>query len=94
MCMTMKKLRKDLICVNVFGYDNKIFPLHISKKNSNKVHDMLLIIEGINSQYVFIKDFNALMNSKTKNDRKKWFCKSCLQHFTKEDVLNEHKRYA
>ena len=70
MCMTMKKLRKDLICVNVFGYDNKIFPLHISKKNSNKVHDMLLIIEVINSQYVFIKDFNALIFNKIKDGQK------------------------
>ena len=82
------------MCINVFGYENEIYPLYISKKKSHKILDVLLITNGVKSHYVFIKDFNALMNSKTKNDHKKWFCKSCLQHFTKEEVLNEHKKYA
>ena len=82
------------MCINVSGYENEIYPLYISKKKSHKILDVLLITNGVKSHYVFIKDFNALMNSKTKNDHEKWFCKSCLQHFTKEEVLNEHKKYA
>ena len=31
------------------------------------------------------------MFSKTKNKNKKWFCKSCLQCFSSENVLIKHK---
>ena len=38
-----------------------------------------------------LKDFNTLMFHKTKNKNKKWFCKSCLQCFSSENVLTKHK---
>ena len=38
-----------------------------------------------------IKDFNTLMFNKTKNKNKKWFCKSCLQCFSSQNVLIKHK---
>ena len=31
------------------------------------------------------------MFHKTRNKNKKWFCKSCLQCFSSEDVLTKHK---
>ena len=31
------------------------------------------------------------MSHKTKNENKKWFCKSCLQFFSSKNVLTEHK---
>ena len=44
--------------------------------------------------YVYMKDFNRLMFSKTKKNKKnkKYFCKCCLQCFSGENVLNEHKK--
>ena len=36
-------------------------------------------------------DFNTFMFQKTKNKNKKWFCKSCLQCFSSENVLIKHK---
>ena len=45
------------------------------------------------SHYVYIKDFNRLMFNKTKHEGKKYFCKSCLQCFSSESVLNEHKKH-
>ena len=41
--------------------------------------------------YVYIKDFNTFMFHETKNKDKKWFCKSCLQHFSSENMLIKHK---
>ena len=38
-----------------------------------------------------IKDFNKFMFDKTKNKNKKHFCKFCLQCFSSETVLVEHK---
>ena len=39
-----------------------------------------------------MKDFNRLMFSRTKNKDKKHRCMSCLQSFTKEEILNQHKK--
>ncbi|XP_053379108.1 uncharacterized protein LOC123541547 [Mercenaria mercenaria] len=51
---------------------------------------MLLITNEKQQHYVWIKDFNRLMFNKTKDQHKKHFCKSCLQNFSQERILNEH----
>ena len=80
------------ICVNVFGYENKLFfPVYISNQTFKSSIDLLLLINDDKSHYVYIKDFNTLMFHKTKNKKKKWFCKSCLQCFSSENVLIKHK---
>ena len=43
------------------------------------------------SSYAYIKDFNRFMFHKTRNKNKKWFCKTCLQYFSSENVLTKHK---
>ena len=43
------------------------------------------------THYVYIKDVNRFTCSKTKNKNKKYFCKCCLQCFSSEQVLIEHK---
>ena len=53
--------------------------------------DLLLLIDDDKSHYVYIKDFNTFMFQKTKNKNKKWFCKSCLQCFSSEKVMINHK---
>ena len=53
--------------------------------------DLLFLNEDDKSHYVYIKDFNRFMLHKTKNENKKWFCRSCLQCFSKENVLIKHK---
>ena len=78
--------------VNVFGYENKIYPLYISKKSYNQTLNLLLITEKDKSHYVFIKDFNRLMFSKTKHKDKKHFCMSCLQNFSTKEILNNHRK--
>ena len=78
--------------VNVFGYENKVYPLYISKKSYNQMLNLLLITEKDKSHYVFIKDFNRLMFSKTKHKDKKHFCMSCLQNFSTKEILNNHRK--
>ena len=41
---------------------------------------------------VYIKDFNRFMFCKTKTKNKKYFCKSCLQCFSNENVLTKHTK--
>ena len=57
--------------INVFGYENKVYSLCISKTPHTQTLNLLLITQENKSQYVFIKDFNHLMNSKTKDQNKK-----------------------
>ena len=54
--------------------------------------DLLLLNDCDKSHYVYIKDFDRLMFHKTKNKNKKWFCKSCLQCFSSENVWAKHKK--
>ena len=56
--------------INLFGYENKVYPLYISKKSYNQTLNILLITKKDKSHYVFIKDFNRLMFSKTKHKDK------------------------
>ena len=77
------------ININVFCYENKVvFAIYLSDQYFNDTLDLLLI----SNNYVYVKDFNRLMFSKTKNKNKKWFCKSCLQCFSSENVSKEHRR--
>ena len=52
--------------INVFGYENKVYPLYISKKSQTQTLNLLLITQENKSHYVFIKKFNRLIYSKTK----------------------------
>ena len=54
--------------------------------------DLLLVTDGDKSHYVYINDFNRFMFHKTKNKNKKCFCKSCLQCFSSNNALTEHKK--
>ena len=53
--------------------------------------DLLLISDENKSHYVYLKDFNRFMCNRTKNKNKKYFSKCCLQCFSSERVLIEHK---
>ena len=76
----------------MFCYENKlVFPVYISDQTFKTSIDLLLLINDDRFHYVYIKDFNTFMFHKTKNKNKKWFCKSCLQCFSSENVLIKHK---
>ena len=79
------------INVKVFGYENRVFPLYLSKKSNKQELNVLLISNEEKSHYVFIKDFNRLMYLKTKHKDRKHFCMSCLQNFTTKEILNSHR---
>ena len=80
------------ICINMFCYENGLtYPIYVSGKKFSDCMDLLLIFNENKSHYVYIKDFNSFMFSKTKNKIKNYFCKCCLQCFSSEKVLIEHK---
>ena len=84
--------KQNNINVNVFGYEERqIYPIYISKEKFTDHMELLLITEGTKTHYVLIKDFNKLMYNQTKHKERKHFCMHCLQCFSSERVLNNHK---
>ena len=84
--------KMNSININVFCYEEyQIFPIYISKENFEDHMELLLITEGKTKHYVLIKDFNKLMYNQTKHESRKHFCMYCLQCFSSERVLNNHK---
>ena len=62
---------KNNICINVFGYENKlVFPIYVSDQKFEDSMDLLLLIDDDKSHYVYIKCFNRFMFYKTKNKNK------------------------
>ena len=67
------------------------YPVYVSDQKFENYMDLLLISNENKSHYVYIKDFNRFMCNKSKNRNKKHFCKRCLQCFSSEKILIEHK---
>ena len=86
--------KQNRIRINVFCYNNnkkEPFPIHLSKEKFENEMNLLLIEKDGNKHYVLIKDFNKLMYNKTKHKERKHFCMHCMQCFSSERVLNDHK---
>ena len=84
--------KQNDININVFGYESKqAYPLYISKENYTNCMNLLLITKDKNKHYVLIKDFNKFMYNQTKHKERKHFCMYCLQCFSSERILNDHK---
>ena len=80
------------MCINVLCYENNLtFPVYLSDQKFHNSMDLLLISDENKSHYVYTKDFNRFLCNKTKNKNKKYFCRCCLQCFSSEKVLIEHK---
>ena len=76
----------------MFGYDNGlVFPIYVPDQKFEDSLDLLLLIDDDKPHYVYIKNFDRFMFYKTKSKNKKWFCKCCLQCFSREGVLMKHK---
>ena len=84
--------KKNNIRINVFSYEEKQpYPIYVSKEKFEDHIELLLITKDENKHYVLIKDFNKFMYQQTKHKERKHFCMHCLQCFSSERVLNNHK---
>ena len=84
--------KQNKININVLGYENKQpYPIFISKEKYKHHMELLLITEDKNKHYVLIKDFNRFMYNQAKHEHRKHFCMNCLQCFSSERILDNHK---
>jgi len=80
--------RQNSIRINVFGYQNKPFPIYVSKERTDYNLNLLLITNEDKQHYVLMKDFDRFMYNQTKHKERKHFCMYCLQYFSSEDILS------
>ena len=89
------------ISISILGYskDERIYPLRISKytksKEGRKYDIVLLLIKnGDNSHYCYVKNLSALLSSQVnKHKGKLYFCLNCLNGYDDPKKLDKHKEY-
>ena len=88
--------KQNKININVFGYNEDVFPIRNSEEAHQDTLNVLLLEgeqeSGYRQHYVLIKDFNRLNYNITKHKSKKHFCLRCLQPFYSEYRLEAHKK--
>jgi len=84
------------LSVNVFGYEKGyVYPLMISSEQYERVAELLLISENENQHYCLIKNLSRLFTSQVSNKKKckRYFCRRCLNSYTRGDRLKQHQEY-
>ena len=85
---------KDL-AINVFGWENDCVIVHrISQKEKCVPRINLMLIEsGEKQHYCFVKRVSALLYDHSKHRDTKHYCMLCLTGCSREDLLENHKKY-
>ena len=86
--------RQNNYAINVFGYeDSKVYPLRLSKKDSQVV-DLLLITDETTNHYCWIKNRGRLFSGQvSKHGHARFFCDRCIGNFPNEPALKKHLEY-
>lgn len=79
------ELQNDL-CINVYGFDNDIIPLHISKFAFSEHINVLLY----RRHYFLIKNLDRFLSDQRGGHRRKWFCHRCLFPLNSKEKRDEH----
>ena len=86
--------RNNNISINVFGYETDLYPLYISKHECDTCVDLLLISDGENKHYCWIKNFNRLMMKHTEKSKNSMhYCRRCLTGYQRVEALTKHSEY-
>ena len=80
--------------INVYGYeDDKVYPIRISKKQSDVINLLLTSTEETN-HYCWIKNMSRLLSSQiNKHNGAIVFCHRCLNSFQSNKSLEKHIEY-
>ena len=81
------------LAINVFGYEEFVFPLYLSSRDGDPINLLLIskVVDGeTRSHYVWVKNINALLYDQNKTTANKFFCVRCLCSFKTEASLTKH----
>ena len=82
------------ISINVFGYEDEVYPLKISKDKKINNIDLLLISVEEKRHYCLINNLSRFIRSSlTKHHETVEICRSCLNYFPDKNKLKNHEEY-
>ena len=88
MSVALQVEKLNNIAINVFGYEDVLHPLHLTKSEVEPIN--VLLYEG---HYCWIKDFNRLCYDQNKHKARTYFCLRCLSSHNTEEALERHRLY-
>ena len=83
--------RQNNISMNVFGFEDVLFPIYITKEHIDTHVNLLLFSNGTTRHYCLIKDLNKLLYDQNGRKCRIYYCRYCLHGFIREDLLQEHE---
>ena len=82
------------LAINVFGWENNCVIVHrISRKKTNVPRINLMLIESGERQHYYVKRVTTLLFDQSKAHNTKHCCMLCLTGFSRDDLLENHKKY-
>ena len=82
------------ISINVFGYEESVCTLRVSKCEDRVVVNLLLISDDEKRHYCLIKSMSRLLSSQTsKRNGVQYYCMRCLNPFHSQESLDKHLEY-
>ena len=87
--------QNENLAINVFGWENDCVIVHrISEKEKSLPRIELMLIEsGEKQHYCYVKRVSALLYDQSKSHNTKHYCMLCMNGFSREDLLENHKKY-
>ena len=85
------------LAINVYGWERGNVSIYKLSKQPTTIHKInLMLIEkeendNVRTHYTWIKSLSRLLYNQNKHRAKTYFCDSCLQPYSREDLLIEHK---
>ena len=87
-----EKLNEN-ISVNVFGYEDEVYPLRITEHRSRKYHVNLLVLSDANTtHYCLIRNLSHMLSSLTKRKATSFYCNYCLHRFADNKDTNAARK--
>ena len=82
------------ISINVFGYEDCVYPLRVSKVVDKTAINLLLISDDEKQHYCLIENMSRLLSSQTSNQQHtSHYCMKCLNPFKTQEALSKHIDY-
>jgi hypothetical protein len=78
------------ISVNVFGFEDVLFSIHITKEHFD-THVNLLYSQGRTRHCCLTKDMNKLLHDQNGHKCRMYYCRYCLHGLIRVDILQDHE---
>ena len=85
--------KQNQLSINVIGYETTLFPLYLSKIQSNDQINLLLISQGEKRHYCLIRNMSRLLADRTNHNGAAFYCHYCFHGFVRQDLLDDHLPY-